>query len=290
MLKKLSKSILYIADFFAVDILGGAEMNDDTLILRLRESGQDVYMLRCREVDVEDAARHGDRPILLSNFTMLRQNVLEKIMELGNYSIIEHDHKYLTTRDPAQFEGFRAPESAIINRKLYEGARAVFCMSNLHESIMRDNLGSNVDLVNLHGSLWTDEDLNLLEGVYHRRSGGYTAWTVAVLDSPVQHKGTWAAVKYCEANSLQAYLLPQMPKADLYKKLADIGTFLFMPQTPETLSRVVVEARALGCKLILSGAIGAKSEPWINLKGDAMVEKMREMQITIPDKVLKHIL
>ena len=51
-------------------------------------------------------------------------------------------------------------------------------------------------------------------------------------------------------------------------------TFIFFPKTPETLSRVTVEARMMNMKTITNNKVGASQEPWFNLKGEELIGKM----------------
>ena len=64
-------------------------------------------------------------------------------------------------------------------------------------------------------------------------------------------------------------------------------TFVFFPKTPETLSRVVVEARMMGMSVIVNRMIGATREPWYKLKGDSLIREVRNMRKTIPSKVVE---
>ena len=56
---------------------------------------------------------------------------------------------------------------------------------------------------------------------------------------------------------------------------------MFLPQTPETLSRVVVEARMLGCSVITNNMIGATQEPWFDLKKDNLIDYMIKKRLEI---------
>ena len=62
---------------------------------------------------------------------------------------------------------------------------------------------------------------------------------------------------------------------------------MFLPKSPETLSRIVVEARMLGLSVITNNNVGAKYEDWINLKGVDLIEYVRGMRTRIVDTVLE---
>ena len=71
--------------------------------------------------------------------------------------------------------------------------------------------------------------------------------------------------------------------------LKELGThkaLVFFPKTPETLSRVVVEARMMGMGTKTTQNIGALREPWFSKKGSELVELMRNKREEIPEIVV----
>ena len=63
-------------------------------------------------------------------------------------------------------------------------------------------------------------------------------------------------------------------------------TFVFFPKTPETLSRVVVEARMMGMGVIVNKMIGATREPWYQQKGLELIETIREKRQDIKNTII----
>ena len=63
----------------------------------------------------------------------------------------------------------------------------------------------------------------------------------------------------------------------------------FFPKTPETLSRVVVEARMMGMSVIVNKMIGATREPWYELKGYELIEYMHAKKIAIKEIVVESL-
>ena len=82
---------------------------------------------------------------LISNFVSLSPEL--KLLQYGSfeYSIIEHDHKYIKSRNPAVYHEFTAPDDRIINHDFYKNAKCVFCQSVKHAEVLKQNL--NVDNV-----------------------------------------------------------------------------------------------------------------------------------------------
>ena len=67
-------------------------------------------------------------------------------------------------------------------------------------------------------------------------------------------------------------------------------TFVFFPKTPETLSRVVVEARMMGMSVIVNKMIGATREEWYQQKGVTLVQTMRDKRTEIKNLVVNEML
>ena len=74
---------------------------------------------------------------LVSNFCNLREDAKQELIKYpGTYCIMEHDHKYLRSRDPSVFKDFIAPANQIINRMFYTNAKAIFAQSKLHKEVI----------------------------------------------------------------------------------------------------------------------------------------------------------
>ena len=131
-------NIVYVSDALLSDIIGGGELNDHELCLELERRGHSVKKYRSSQLIEENVDTSSF--YIISNFVMLNSKVKEKIQNTCNYMIYEHDHKYLRNRNPAAFKAYKAPESMVINQEFYKKAKAVFCQSSFHESIIKKNL------------------------------------------------------------------------------------------------------------------------------------------------------
>ena len=107
------------------------------------------------------------------------------------------------------------------------------------------------------------------------------------MNSNIPHKNTIDAIRYCKVKNLDFELIPNLPYHDFLRTLAKNDTFVFFPKTPETLSRVVVEARMVGMKVITNSQVGATQEEWFQLKGAPLIRLMREKRDQIPSLIMK---
>ena len=61
---------------------------------------------------------------------------------------------------------------------------------------------------------------------------------------------------YCKVKNVPYELVGSLPYSEFLEKLGQNETFLFFPETMETLCRVVVEARMMNMKAITNGVLG----------------------------------
>ena len=167
-------NILFIADFFADQICGGGELNNDALIAKLTQRGHTIRCANSHRVSPTDLSRSEN--IIVSNFVNLPEG-LKKNLEDKNYIIYEHDHKYLANRDPSAYENYQAPKEHIINRQLYANANSILCQTDFHANIVRKNLQLD-NIVSLGGNMWSEEHFDLLEKI----SGDPKSSACAIID------------------------------------------------------------------------------------------------------------
>ena len=106
------------------------------------------------------------------------------------------------------------------------------------------------------------------------------------MSSDIPHKGTDHAKLYCEKNNLEYDLITPCGHDEFLKKLGANNTLVFFPKTPETLSRIFVEARMMNMKVVTNSLVGAASEPWFAEKGEKLVDIMENKRNEIPAMVL----
>ena len=273
--------ICYISDFLLSDIVGGGELNDHELCIKISQV-EKIDSFRCREIKMRHLKQYSH--FIVSNFVTLSPYFLEFLTKECKYVIYEHDHKYLINRNPSKFKNFTAPPSAIVNREFYKNAKAVFCQSSFHESIILRNL-KEINVVNLSGNLWSFDSLDIMKTL----SGKEKKNSYSILNSKTPHKNTRGALLYCNSKGYNSELIASGNYQEFLSKLSNNKSFIFLPETPETLSRVVVESRMMNMKTIINKNIGASYEPWFKMKGEDLINYMREKRKSIPNIVLKHL-
>jgi len=273
--------IVFIADFFVEHILGGGELNNEECIRILTEQGCKVEKIQSHLVTPQFIKSHKGDKFIVANFLniqpLARQHLLDK-----DYVIYEHDHKYLRTRDPAPYPNFLAPKEELVNLDFYRSARAVLCQSQFHLDIIQRNTDLS-NLVNLSGNLWSERALEVIQHIARKPKQK----KCSVINSPILHKNTQDAVRYCQAKNLDYELVAGNVYEEFLKTLGANQTFVFLPKTPETLSRIVIEAKMMNMSVRINKMLGASREPWFALKGDELIGIVKEMRERIPATILE---
>ena len=273
--------ILFIADFFAEQVLGGGELNNEELISILASKGHQILKTNSHFVTPELLSENRDANFIIANFINMSPELIPALYD-KNYIIYEHDHKYLSTRNPGVFPDFVAPKEHVVNIDFYKNAAAVLCQSKLHSEIAHKNADLD-NIVNLGGNIWDLESLKFMsENAKIEKNDTY-----AVMDSNIKHKNTVGAIRYCNAKGYDYNLVESSNYREFLSLLGVNKSLVFLPQTPETLSRVIVEARMMNMGVVTNRSVGAASEEWYNLKGHDLIRVMHSKREEIANKVLE---
>ena len=281
------KALHFIADLYAEDMMppGGGELNNDEFInICSQEFGIKVHKHRSyeiREKGIEFLRDNKGDKFVIANFLGITPEIIEFITENLNYAIYEHDHKYLSTRDPTPFLNFMAPKEELRNTKFYENAIAVLCQSKKHSEILKSNL-PKCKVINLSGNLWSLETLDLLRKLSSVEKDN----KLVVMNSLNPIKNTNVNRAYCEKKGVEYKLVGPLPYHDFLKTVASHKSLVFFPGVFETLCRVAIECRMMNVGVVTNTNLGATSESWFKLKGENLIDYMIEKRKEIPSKIL----
>ncbi len=103
---------IFVADFFANEVPGGGELNNQELIEILRK--RDTHVLEVKSIRltpefISECSK--DVKFIVANFVMLSEESKTILENDREYIIYEHDHKYVKSRNPADYNNFIAPKA-----------------------------------------------------------------------------------------------------------------------------------------------------------------------------------
>ena len=275
--------IIFVADFFIEQVLGGGELNNEEFINIVRNRGTEVIKIQSHLVNAAYIEANSDYKFIVANFMNLSPKSRETLQKYS-YVIYEHDHKYLKTRNPQDYKDFKAPPDQIINYDFYKNAKGVLCQSKFHCDIIKLNLNLE-NIVNLSGNLWSLESLDLMKKFLKKAKSE----KCSIMDSPIPHKNTRQAVRFCQYKNKDYELIKSSKYEEFLNQLSNNKSFIFFPRTPETLSRVIVETRMMGMSVITNELVGAANEDWYLKKGSDLIKEVETMRERIPECILERL-
>lgn len=267
-----------VSDFFVEEVSGGAEINDFILYNELNKI---LKVKRIRSHELNENLVSSNSFFIISNFSNINLRVFEKLIKYQNYVLYEHDHKYVSHRNPGIYKNFMVPENEIVNKEFYQNAIKVFVQSDFHKHIIENNLRIK-NIVSLGGNLWDDKTLEYLTFLSKKEKKD----ACSIMFSNIPHKNMNDSIKFCELKNLKYELIEDKIYEKFLEKLSNNGTLIFFPKTPETLSRICVEARMCNMNVITNNLVGATKEEWFKFKGLELINTMKEKKQQIINLIM----
>jgi len=209
---------------------------------------------------------------IISNISTMKPELVRQIPSL-NYVIMEHDYKICNSRHPWRYPNSIIPINERVNYDLYKNAKAVFVQTKDHQGVYESN-DVEGNFINLHSSIWSDDDLSLLKKVLDNNiiKNGKTA----IYDTNNWIKNTKGSIQYCSDKFLKYELIPvQKQRKDFLNKMAKCSNLAFFPIAKETFCRLVVEARCLELNVITVRNYGATVEDYFDLSGIELINYLK---------------
>jgi len=260
--------IVFVADLFAEDYEGGAELTTKALI---DASPFKICKLRSSNVTLESLKKGVDKYWIFGNFAGLNPQLIPSIVSNLKYSILEYDYKYCKYRSPEKHMAIAKTPCDChnqLNGKLvsafYFGSQGMWWMSEgqLQKYLTLFPFLSEKSNIVL-SSVFDKGTLSLLrllrEGIANSKEQRH-GWVVLGSDSWI--KGSDAAIDWCVKNNKEILKLWNVPYKEALAQLASAEGFVYLPLGKDTCPRMVIEAKLLGCKLQLNENVQHKDEEW----------------------------
>jgi hypothetical protein len=205
--------------------------------------------------------------LIVANSQSATPPQLAEIAGTGRHIAFEHDLRVCRWRgnfpmsiDPAHRRFQRCwcphPES----RRLFETAAGVIFLTAFQERIYRRNPSFRCGASRVLGS-------SLFQLASLERASNYSAQPrhgTCVFASPHVIKGFAAAEQYCRDRGIEPSLIRGLAPDDVLALFARSERFVYLPIGPEWAGRMVVEARLLGCEVVLNDNVGVAGESFWN--------------------------
>lgn len=263
-----SARYVFVADMFAADYIGGAELTTEAILKAVPE-GSSVFKLHSQSLTDTIVAANLDKTWILCNWT---QAPMEGLVELVNrrckFFFLEFDYKFCVMRSSHLHKLQTKQECNCKDARqgkfvsaIYRKAQHVFFMSEGQRQEYFKQfpvLQDCQDRMTVLSSVWEPEDLEYLAEI--KQSVRSDRW--AVLKGGSWIKNQEATEQYCKSKGIPYELIGNLPYRDFLKKLSEYKGLVFHPAGFDTCPRMVVEARILGLELDLNENVQHQNEEW----------------------------
>ena len=261
-----STQIVFVSDMFSQDHIGGAELTTDAII---DSSPYEVYRLHSKDVTMEILSENADKYWIFGNFSGMNSQLVPTIIANMKYSVVEYDYKYCRYRSP---EKHMAAEnspcdcqnqmSGKIVSAFYYAANSIWWMSQkqmekYHTMFPFLARVKNVVLSSVFSERFFIKAAEILETTKETQRKGWV-----IVGSTSWIKGVDQAKQYCEKEGLEYEVVWDLPYDDMLKKFASSEGLVFLPLGSDTCPRTTIEAKVLGCDLVLNENVQHASEEW----------------------------
>ena len=276
------KKIMFISDMFAEDYPGGAELTTEAFIRSMPSThvAAKVHSSKVTQQIIED---NKDAHFVVCNFAGLDDNAKVYMCKNADYSIVEYDYKLCKYRSIKKHEmAENKPCDCLegltgkITQAFYGYAKHVLFMSEGQREIFLSRIPTLKEENSfVLSSAFLEGDLNFMESIKDNEKNN----TYLILGSNSWIKGTQECVDYEKENNLSYELIQGLPYHELLIKMSISKGLIFRPLDYDTCPRIVIEAKLLGCDLILNDHVQHKDEAWFAAQ-DSCYEYLRNRPAT----------
>ena len=89
--------------------------NDHTELYKLLKKDHNVIKIKSTQVTLDFLHKNEDANFIVANFIQLSEECKQSLQKKKKYIIYEHDHKYVRTRNPADYPNYTAPKEELVN-------------------------------------------------------------------------------------------------------------------------------------------------------------------------------
>ena len=259
---------VFVSDFFANQLQGGAELSLQTLI---DKASEESIQVNSSDLTVEYVERNKDKTWIFGNFTQASKDTIQKIVkEKINYNIVEFDYKFCKYRNLELHETLEGEPCNCASEehgqeigKFLSNAQNVFFMSSVQMDAHLKNIKSlKKSRCVVLSSVFDDKFFDTIKRLREVYSKKEDKWVVS--SSPSWVKGSKEAEQWCVENNKEYSKMHGLSYKDALVTLAKSKGLCFLPTGGDTCPRLVIEAKLLNCELELNDNVQHVTEDWFS--------------------------
>ncbi len=247
---------------FVEDYVGGGELTSEAII---QSSLIPVKKVHSHSVTVNQMKQNKDKFWVFGNFSSLKEECVLYAAQNLSYSVLEYDYKLCKYRSPEKHiiaEGSCECHKQRIGKVVsifYKKAKALWFMSESQKQFYCDCYPFlDNDNTRVLSSVLSDDTIEYILSLKCDEKNN--KWII--LNSQSWVKGRNAAIQYAKDNNLEYELVWGLQHKELLKKLSISKGLIYIPPGRDTCPRLTIEAKLLGCELILNENVQHSTEKW----------------------------
>lgn len=260
--------VVFVSDMFVEDYVGGAELTSEALI---QSSPFDVHKLHSKDVNEETLRQGHNKFWVFGNVASMDYKLIPTIVANMKYAVVEYDYKFCRYRSPEkhlEIEKSNCDCHDNMHGKIisafYHGATSLWWMSEKQMEIYHKRFPFLGERLNTVLSSVFDNDFFVTSKALRKKYEGKRSDKWIIMGSTSWIKGVDDAKEHCEKNNLEYELIWNLPYTECLDKLASSKGLVFLPKGSDTCPRLVIEAKLLGCELVLNDNVQHKDEIWFD--------------------------
>jgi len=260
---------VFVSDFFADQIVGGAELTLDALI---KNCDTDEHIcINSPECTSGLLEKYKNSTWIFGNIANLEDEHIQGAIDNKlSYHFIEFDYKYCEYRNPVLYEFLEdekcnykdTEKSKLITNFINSSIQTHFMSQNQLDIYINDLPGINSDKTVVLSSVFNDEFFQKIEELNKKSSDKKEKWVV--LGSRSWVKGLSQSEKWCKDHELDYEVVSGLTNEEMLEKLSEAKGICFKPTGLDTCPRFVIEAKLLGCELELNENVQHLKEKWFD--------------------------
>jgi len=266
---------VFVADCFSRDYEGGAELTTQAL---LEHSLVPVLQIYSWQINEQTIVSLKDRHWIFGNYHLLPTDSILDCCKNLEYSIIEYDYKFCKERLPEKHISIdgkcdcetthRGKMVSIFMAK----AKNIFFMSKKQEEKYCDVFPFLKDANSkILSSVFSTETLKSISSLdVSNKNDKYL-----IQDSKSWVKGTSDSIDYAKKNGIKYEMFSDLSYKEMLEKFATSRGFICLPRGSDTCPRTAIEAKMLGCDLVLNDNVQHKDEEWFSGSKDITYKYMK---------------
>jgi glycosyltransferase involved in cell wall biosynthesis len=258
--------VVVVADYFAEDLVGGAELTTEALI---KSSPFKIFKLHTKDVTLQNLEEGHSKFWVFGNWAGLNRDLIPTIVANMKYSVLEYDYKYCKYRSPEKHAVAEMKpcdcandNSGKLASTFYLGAKSLWWMSERQQKRYWKLFPFLESLPQTVLSSVFEEDFWVLLKQLREKNLSVERKGWIVLGSTSWIKGVDDAVEWCKSQGHEYEVVHSLSPGDFLAKLSTAEGLVYLPKGGDTCPRMVIEAKLLGCKLHINENVEHANEEW----------------------------